>query len=66
MLYNLLCELFHRDPRTDLVKNCINTSTAAPVMQAPQWFPLAKSKEADRAIEEMKNDGIIELDSVSL
>ena len=67
MLYNLLYEfsgLFsqgsHDLGRTDLVKHRINTGTAAPVRQPPRRFPFAKREEADKAIAEMKDDGIIE------
>ena len=67
MLYHLLCEfsdLFsqgsHDLGRTDLVKHHINTGSAAPVRQPPRRLPLAKREEADKAIEEMKADGIIE------
>ena len=68
MLFNLLCEfsgLFsqgsHDLGRTDLVKHHINTGTVTPVRQPPRRFPLAKREEADRAIEEMKADGIVDL-----
>ena len=66
-LYNLLCEfsnLFsqgsHDLGRTDLVKHHINTGTAAPVRQPPRRLPLVKREEAEKAIQEMKNDAIIE------
>ena len=68
MLYNLfiICifwSLFTGIPRfgpTDLVKHRTNTSTAAPGRQPPRQFPFAKREEADKAIAEMKDDGIIE------
>ena len=66
-LYNLLCEfsdLFsqgsHDLGRTDLVKHGINTGTAVPVRQPPRRLPLAKREEAEKAIRDMKGDGIIE------
>ena len=66
MLYNLLCEfsgLFsqgsHDLGRTDLVKHHINTG-ATPARKPSQRFPLEKGEEADRALEEMKADGIVE------
>ena len=66
-MYNLLYEFSgllsqgsHNLGRTDLVKLLINTGTAAPVRQPPQRFPFTKREEADKAIAEMKDDGIIE------
>ena len=68
ILYNLLLYEFsglfsqgsHDLGRTDLVKHRINTGTAAPVRQPPRQFPFAKREEADKAVAEMKDDGIIE------
>ena len=42
------------------MKHRINIGTAAPVRQPPQQFPFAKREKADKAIAEMKHDGIIE------
>ena len=64
---NLLCEfseLFSNGPqdlgRTDVIQHRINTGDTAPLRQPPCRMPLAKRREAQQAIEEMQNAGVIE------
>ena len=45
---------------TDLVKHRIDTGEAAPIRQPPRRLPLAKREEAERAIQEMLEHGVIE------
>ena len=64
---NLLCEfsdLFsqgqHDLGKTDAIQHRINTGDAAPLRQPPRRVPLAKRREAQQAVEEMHNAGVIE------
>ena len=66
-VHKLLCEfsdIFSTGPRdlgcTDLVQHRIHTGEAAPIRQQPRRLPLCKREEAERAIKEMKELGVIE------
>ena len=66
-LFNLLLEfadVFSEGPhdlgRTDLVKHKIDTEGAAPIQQQPRRLPFAKQAEAEKAVNEMYEQAIIE------
>ena len=66
-VHKLLCEFsdtFSTGPQdlecTDLVQHHIHTGEAAPIRQQPRGLPLCKREEAERAIQEMKELGVIE------
>ena len=46
--------------RTDLVEHKINTGDARPIKQPPRRLPMHKRAEADKHVEQMLKDGIIE------
>lgn len=46
--------------RTNVVHHKIDTGDARPIRQAARRLPLAKREEADRIIEDMKMEGVIE------
>ena len=63
----LLCEfadVFSEGPgdfgRTDLVKHRIDTGDATPIRQPPRRLPLSKKEEAQKAVEDMSNQGVIQ------
>ena len=45
---------------TDLVKHSIHTGEAAPIRQPPRRLPLSKREEAERAVRQMHEQGVIE------
>ena len=57
-------DLFSKGPSdlgcTNMVKHKIDVGDSAPIKQHPRRLPLAKTEEADQAIEEMLVNGIIE------
>jgi len=64
---HLLCEfadIFSTGPHdlgcTDLVKHRINTGEAPPIRQPLRRFPLLKREEAERVVQEMHGQGVIE------
>ena len=66
-LYALLhdyADIFSQGPKdlgqTDLAKHWIDTGNAPPLRQAPRRFPLSNREEAQRAIQEMHQQGLIE------
>ncbi|XP_049306293.1 retrovirus-related Pol polyprotein from transposon 17.6 isoform X1 [Bactrocera dorsalis] len=46
--------------RTGIVKHRINTGDAKPIRQAPRRVPLAKREDANKIIEDMHKNGVIE------
>lgn len=65
--YNLLCEykdVFSAGPHdlghTDLVQHHINTGPTAPMRQQSRRLPLTRMEEADKAIQEILEQNIIE------
>ena len=46
--------------RTDLIKHKIDTQGAAPIRQPPRRLPLARREEAQQAVADMLNQGVIE------
>ena len=66
-VHDLLCEysdIFsqgsHDLGRTDFIKHRIDTGDAPPMHQQPHRLPLAKRKEAAKAIQEMQQQGVVE------
>ena len=66
-LYALLhdyADIFSQGPKdlgqTDLAEHWIDTGDAPPLRQAPRRLPLLKREEAQRAIQEMHQQGLIE------
>ena len=66
-VHKLMCEfsdIFSTGPHdlgcTDIIKHSINTGEAAPIRQPPRRLPLAKRNEAEKAVKEMREQGIIE------
>ncbi len=63
----LLCEfsdVFSTGPHdlgcTDRVKHRINTGGAAPIRQPPRRLPLMKKQEAEKIVQDMQEQGVIE------
>ena len=66
-LHSLLYDysnLFSQGPQdlgqTDLVEHHIDTENARPLRQAPRRLPLVKRNEAERAVQQMEQQGLIE------
>ena len=66
-MFKLLCEysdIFSTGPNdlecTDLVQHHISTGNATPIQQPPRRLPLAKKEEAEKAIQEMQKQNVIE------
>ena len=66
-VHQLLCEfadIFSTGPHdlgcTDLVKHRINTGEAPPIRQPLRRLPLVKREEAERVVQEMHEQGVIE------
>ena len=66
-VFKLLCEysdIFSTGPNdlgcTDLVQHHISTGNAAPIRQPPRRLPLAKKEEAEKAIQEMQKQNVID------
>ena len=69
-VFKLLCEysdIFSTGSNdlgcTDLVQHHISTGNAAPIRQPPRRLPLAKKEEAEKAIQEMQKQNVIETSS---
>lgn len=63
----MLCEyvnVFSEGPEdlghTGIVKHHIRTGDAPPIQQCPRRLPMALREEADKAVEEMEEQGVIE------
>ena len=66
-VYLLLCEfadVFSEGPgdfgRADLVKHMIDTGDVAPIRQPPRRLPLNKKEEAQKAVQDMNQQGVIQ------
>ena len=66
-VHQLLCEfadIFSTGPHdlgcTDLVKHRINTGEAPPIRQPLRRLPLVKREEAERVVQEMHEQGVVE------
>ena len=59
---NLFSQALQDLGQTDLVKHNINVSDAQPVRQVPRRLPSAKQEETQKAVGDMAEQGLIEMD----